>query len=107
MEKTIASNRILKKAISNFGFNDVNEFAIQYLKMLILSKIEEYKSAVQFYERKYQMNFYDFQKNYLNSENYEDFAKEDDALDWEFNIECLHNYIKDLEELENAESVFT
>ena len=96
------NEQFLNKAITDLGYSDINSFAAQQIKLLLLSKIEEYTNLVKKYEKKYKMTYDKFSDKYLNKENIEDFDKEDDGSDWRFYTETLQMYNNDYNKLLNA-----
>ena len=89
----------ITKTINSLGYGNILDLAIDQAKLLILSKIEQYNNEIKFFERKYKSDFTAFRKK-LNLQKKEDFAKEDEANEWEYAIESFKMYSKKLKELE-------
>lgn len=95
------SIKILKNNIHHHGFSDVYSFAANQAKLLTLGKIEEYKNAVTFFQKKYKMPFKQFESKIKNSK-VENFEREDDLLEWRFASEAVAMYEKELIALEKC-----
>ena len=93
--KTLTDN------IHHHGYKDIFSFAANQAKLLTLSKIEEYKNIVSFFQKKYRMTFKQFEKK-LKSSHVENFNLEDDLLDWRFASEAVSMYEKELITLEKC-----
>ena len=93
--------KILKHNIHHHGFSDVYSFAANQAKLLTLSKIEEYKNVITFFQKKYGMTFKQFEKRLKNSKA-ENFEHEDDLLEWRFASEAVSMYEKELIVLEKC-----
>ena len=86
----------LQKTISDLGYSNIISFATQQAKLILLSKIEEYRNLIQKLNRKYKMTYPEFEKKYLNTPDKENFEKENDGMDWRFYYESYIMYSKDL-----------
>lgn len=95
------SIKILKNNLHHHGFSDVYSFAANQAKLLTLSKIEEYKNVIIFFQKKYKMTFYQFEKK-TNNFKKEKFEREDDLLEWRFASEAVSIYKKELIALEQC-----
>ncbi len=93
--------KILKHNIHHHGFSDVYSFAANQAKLLTLGKIEEYKNAITFFQKKYEMTFKQFERKLKNSKT-EKFEFEDDLLEWRFASEAVSMYEKELTALEKC-----
>lgn len=67
----------------------------------ILSKTEQYKAEIEFFKKKHNMRFDDFEKQVHGHKGKEDFKKEEDLEDWEFAIRALDWWTKKSEELKD------
>ena len=67
-----------------------------------LSKIEQYKAEVEFFEKKYGVRFAEFRKNIRKTKGREDFTIEEDMEDWEFAVNALEWWTKKAENYKNA-----
>ena len=93
---------IIEKNIQHFGYNNVVQFAVDHAKILTMSKVEEYKNTIRFYENKYETRYKEFANNLKKMVNSEDFEKEDDLMEWRFAVECANMYEKELKDLEKC-----
>jgi len=92
----------LTKTIQRFGYSDVEDFAKEQAKLLILGKIEEYQNKIMYFEKKYSQKYKHFEKKLTDLKNDEDFDKEDDYMEWRFCMESFEMYKSELEELEHC-----
>ena len=90
----------LEKTVQRFGYGSVEDFAKDQVKMLLMSKIEEYRIKETAFQKKYKKKFRDFELQLKKMKNQEDFEMEDDYLEWRFCYESLLMYRKELKELE-------
>ncbi len=67
-----------------------------------LSKKEQYNAEIEFFEKKYNMKFYEFEKQIHSKKGKENFRKEEDLEDWEFAISALKWWTEKAKELKNA-----
>ncbi|MBE3573563.1 MAG: hypothetical protein IMW95_11565 [Moorella humiferrea] len=87
--------------LRNMGFADEREALKEQALLLILSKINRYRAECSYYEKKYGMTFEKFAAE-LDQDNGEDFAREDDLLDWRFAKETLEDLLRQKKEIEDA-----
>jgi len=93
---------ILEKNIQHFGYKNIVQFAVDHAKILTMSKIEEYKNIIRFYENKYEMSYKEFDDNLKKMIDSEDFEKEDDLMEWRFAVKCVNMYEKELKNLKKC-----
>ncbi len=67
-----------------------------------LSKKEQYKAEIEFFEKKYGVRLSEFKKKLRNVRGRENFNKEDDLEDWEFAANALKWWTKKAKEFKNA-----
>ena len=72
---------VLEKTVHQFGYNDIEDFAKDQAKLLVLSKIEEYQNKITYFEKKYSIKFKEFEKQLSLMKNDGDFEKEDDYME--------------------------
>jgi hypothetical protein len=104
--KKVNTNDTLKATIDQIlkeaGISSEVEALKNQVWMITLAKIEKYQAEAQKYQKKYQCKFEEFKKQLLNQKNEENFAMEDDYLDWKFAEEALKIWKERKEIISNA-----
>ncbi len=87
--------------LRNMGFANEREALKEQALLLILSKINRYRTECSYYEKKYGMTFEKFavMVQEIGEENFE---YEDDLLDWRFARETLEDLMCQKKEIEDA-----
>jgi len=93
---------ISEDIMSQLGFKNLKSFVKSHVILMMMGKIEKYETENRYFEKKYSLKFHEFREKMEDSENIEDFLKEDDYLDWRFAIENIKSLKKQKMELENA-----
>ena len=93
---------IVKEVLSREGFNSMETFAHDWAYIMSLSKLEQYKAEVEYFETKYGIAFVEFDILVHKEKGKEDFKKEEDLEDWEFAVNALKWWQEKLEGLQNA-----
>ncbi|MBK5970283.1 hypothetical protein [Thiorhodovibrio winogradskyi] len=75
----------------------------EHLILLALSKISRYETECALFEAKYAEPFDAFQRRMLAMKNQEDFAADDDLLDWEFADRALRGWNEKLDALRHVD----
>lgn len=105
LEKTTALDvAFLQKVtpvLREMGFADAKEFLKDQALLLLMGKISRYKTECAYFENKYSMSFENFAKKLENAKE-EDFAQEEDFLDWRFAREALVELDQRKREIESA-----
>jgi hypothetical protein len=94
----------VKDIVSKEGYASAEEFARDGAVVLGLSRVEQYKAEIEYFEKKYGMTFEEFESLVHRQKGREDIAKEADAEDWEFALEALRWWKAKVEELQGAYS---
>ncbi|AEG16381.1 hypothetical protein Desku_2870 [Desulfofundulus kuznetsovii DSM 6115] len=87
--------------LREMGFADVKEFLKEQALLLLMAKISRYKAECDYFQSKYGMSFEDFARKVENAKE-EDFAQEEDLLDWRFAREALVELDQRKREIESA-----
>ncbi len=88
--------------VSQFGYEDLKSFVKKQALLIVLSKMEKYRTENKRFETKYAMDFESFREKIESLENEEVFSAADDYLDWRFAEEALNRLKRQKRELENA-----
>lgn len=88
--------------VTQFGFKDLKSFVKSQALLILMAKIEKFRTEIRQFEMKHGTDFNSFQVRTQQVENREDFEEEDDYLDWRFAEEALKRLQKQSLELENA-----
>lgn len=75
----------------------------EHLILLALSKISRYETECSLFEAKYAEPFDAFRRRIHAMKNQEDFAADDDLLDWEFAHRALHGWQEKLNAIRHAD----
>jgi hypothetical protein len=105
MEDTSFDSKFVETSeaiLSQFGYKDLKSFVKRHASLLLLARIEKYESEVKQFEERYRTNFEALRNKIEQVEGHEDFAMEDDLLDWRFAVEALDRLRKQKQELEDA-----
>ncbi len=95
-------NTILEETISELGFQNLEDFIAIKLIEELQKKIDKYQNQIVAYQKKYEMAYSDFSKKYLSIKEIEDFEKEDDGSEWEWNLSAITILQKKIELVKNA-----
>ncbi len=74
-----------------------------YLKLKMLSRLARVKEKIKIFEKKYSMEFPQFEEKVLNSE--EHFEMWDDYIEWKSYEGLQHNLNHELENIDRAEHI--
>lgn len=97
----MTSMETVKEVLSKEGYGSSDEFARDGVRVLALSRLEQYKSEMEYYEKKYEMAFKEFESSLHAHKEGEDFDKEADLEDWEFALNALKWWEGKLKELQH------
>ena len=100
--ESMSFTETVKEIVSKEGYASAEEFARDGAVVLALSRVEQYKAEIEYFEKKYGMNFEEFESFVHRQKGREDFAKEADAEDWEFALEALRWWQVKVGELQDA-----
>jgi len=78
----------VREVLAKEGYVSSDEFARDGVLVLALSRLEQYRAEVEFYEKKYGMALQEFEASLHGQKGREDFTKEADLEDWEFALEA-------------------
>ena len=92
----------LEDLISKEGYSSANEVIQDWVLMVALSKVEQYKAECEFFSNKYQMKLEEFEVSLHKEKGKEDFQKEEDLDDWEFALHALKWWGKKVKRLQIA-----
>ena len=88
--------------VTQFGFKDLKSFIKNQALLMLMGRIEKYEAEIKSFEKKYNMPYDIFKDEIEKSTGEEDFAKEEDYLDWRFAKETSDRLLKQKRELERA-----
>ncbi len=100
-------NSLVEKTVIELGYESVDKFFHQKLIEGVKQKIDKYTNEIIEFEKKYNMKFPEFQKEYLLKEGEEVFEKDDDGMEWEWNMRAIQELNITLEMLKNARYTLT
>ena len=100
-------NSLVEKTVIELGYESVDIFFHEKLIEGVQQKIDKYTKEVIEFEKKYNKKFPEFQKEYLQKEGEEVFEKDDDGMEWEWNIRAIQELNQKLEMLKNARYTLT
>jgi|JI61114BRNA_FD_contig_31_2173587_length_781_multi_7_in_0_out_0_1 hypothetical protein len=100
-------NPLVEKTVIELGYESIDKFFHQKLIEGVQQKIDKFTKEVVEFEKKYNMKFPQFQKEYLLKEGDEVFEKDDDGMEWEWNVRAIQELNKKLELLKNARYTLT
>ena len=83
------------------GYRSSEEMLTEVYFLNSLSKKEQYKAEIEFFEKKYGIKLPEFKKKLHNVKEKEDFVKEEDLEDWEFAVNALKWWTKKAKEFKN------
>lgn len=88
--------------VTQLGFKDLKSFIKNQALLMLMAKIEKFEAEKKYFESKYHQPFSEFKGEMEKSDATENFAKEDDYLDWRFATEAIDKLKKQKQELECA-----
>ncbi len=91
----------IQDVLHSEGFDSADALAESWAILVAMSKVEQYKAEVEFFEKKYQSGLNKFQQKNLSQDRVEDFQQEDDLDDWEFATQACTIWRHRLERLQN------
>ena len=94
-------NSILKE----IGYDTKNSALKDMALFQSLSKLEQYKTECEFYEKKYGKSYTVFKKEIRKKKEIEDFQLENDLEDWQFAANTVKWWSKKIKELKSAETI--
>jgi hypothetical protein len=93
---------ISQDILEELNYSDTEEAAREIILLKGRSKIAEYSEKVEKYEKKYDMNFEQFQTRVEHQKETENFEEEEDLMAWQFVRDALKHWEKHITELEDA-----
>ena len=82
-----ATNYTTEEILTALGYPDALTAARQQARMMLLGRLARYQAVVQQFERRWGCTLDEMRERY-NLENQEDFATDDDYLDWQWYIDA-------------------
>jgi len=79
----------LKEVLAEEGYSSEQTLIKDVTLLFALSKIEQYQSECDYYQRKYEMSIKEFDSKIHKSKGKENFENEEDFEDWEFSSHAL------------------
>ena len=92
----------VKPVLQRGGYAGVREALKEQALLLIHGRINQYENECNFFEQKYKASYNDILGKTEKEKGKEDFALEDDLLDWRFALEMLEKLRQAKQEIENA-----
>jgi len=74
----------------------------EHLLLTGMAKLSRYEAECSFLEKKYGESLDSFKKRIREKQEHEDFAKEDDLMDWEYADAALKWWLSQLEDIRRA-----
>ena len=90
----------LLNIIRELSFQNASELIKDYMLTELLYRLSNFSAEVQHFEKKYGMNYLDFEKFYEQGE--EDFEQYDDLMSWQFAEEGTKYWSAKVEELKRV-----
>ena len=100
-------NSLVEKTVIELGYESVDIFFHEKLIEGVQQKIDKYSKEVIKFEKKYNSKFPEFRKEYLQKEGEEVFEKDDDGMEWEWNIRAIQELNQKMEMLKNVRYTLT
>lgn len=88
--------------LKDLNYSSSEEAARELILLKGYSKIAEYREQVKIFEKKYGMEFEQFQNQLESKKETENFEEEEDLMAWKFARDALHHWKKQITELEDA-----
>ena len=98
----MSSRERVREILSKEGYGSADEFARDGVLVLALSRLEQYRAEIEYFEKKYGMTFKEFESSVHVHKGREDFAKEADIEDWEVALNALIWWEVKAKELKHA-----
>ena len=95
-------NKFLDQTLKALNYHDEREAAIDLTILSVSARYAEFSEECQRFEKKYGMEYGEFEKKISNKVNDEDFGEEDDLMAWKFAKEGAGFWHKKLEELNSV-----
>jgi hypothetical protein len=95
---------VVEEVLLREGYQSSSDFMREWALILALSRQDQYKAEVDFFEKKYHMKFEEFDSLIHSKKGEEYFQKEEDAEDWEFSLNALRWWDEKIRELGSAQS---
>lgn len=93
---------IPQDVLNELNYSSSEDVALEYIILQAKSKIAEYEEEVQGFQKKYNMDFDDFQQKLENTKGDENFDEEEDFMAWKFAKGAIDYWREQIEILENA-----
>ena len=93
---------VLTELLLEEGYNSTDELVRDWALMIALSRLEQYRAECEFFEKKHNTSFEQFERVAHQKKGHEDFEQEEDIEDWEFSANALRWWQAKVEELRNA-----
>ncbi|PIU64350.1 MAG: hypothetical protein COS84_08505 [Armatimonadetes bacterium CG07_land_8_20_14_0_80_40_9] len=93
---------IIRDVLMEDGYESKDQVVDSFTIMIVLSKIDKYKSECAKYEKKYDCSLDALKSRIEKMEGEEEFEIEDDLMDWEFAENAKKLWQKRLEVLNSA-----
>ena len=98
----LEKNKIFAETLKALNYHDEREAAIDLTILSVSARYAEFFDECQRYEKKYGIEYSEFEKRISNKENEEDFAEEDDLMAWKFAKEGAEFWLNKLGELKSV-----
>mgnify|MGYP001594317121 CR=1 FL=1 len=94
---------VVEEVLLKEGYQSSDDFMRDWALILALSRQDQYRAEIDFFEKKYHMKFEEFDALIHSKRGDEDFQKEEDAEDWEFSLNALRWWEEKIRELGSAQ----
>ena len=99
MKEAKIDQRLLN-ILRELSFQNASELVKDYMLTELLYRLSNFSAEVQHFEKKYGLNYLDFEKSYEQGE--EDFQRYDDLMGWKFAEEGKKYWSAKVEELKRV-----
>ncbi|NJN99398.1 MAG: hypothetical protein HC875_37530 [Anaerolineales bacterium] len=90
---------VLSEVLLEEGYHSTDELARDWALMVALARLEQYQAECEFFEKKYNLPWEQFDRLVHREKGHEDFEQEEDIEDWEFSANALKWWQAKVEEL--------
>jgi hypothetical protein len=101
----MSRNDLVEEVLLKEGYRSSEEFMRDWVLILALSKKEQYRAEIDYFEKKHHMKFEEFDSLLHTTKGEEDFQKEEDVEDWEFSVNALRWWEEKIGELGSAQGI--
>ena len=94
-----AAQYTIENLVKDFGYTSVEDFTRIQARNLLMQRIAYFQSRIDFFTKKYNMTYKEFEEKWHDLTTFGIIEREDDGLDWETSLEMTAIYDKKLIQL--------